>query len=154
MKSERNIRKENEKYQDARGRKNEFIRRCGILEPDKVLLGPSLRAQMEIFFRRHDVTKSEKKEDLLFQAKKIKRNFSIELAKAYQRYLPLDNDFLRYLQYVCPKKATEDSDTEKYLLKIAKHLPNFDVYSETDILKKEIRMMRSKKEEFGEGVVT
>ena len=109
---------------------------------------------MNIFFRRHDVTKSEEKEDFLVQAKEIKRNFLIELAKAYQHYLPLNNDFLRYLQYVCPKKATEEPDAEKYLLKIAKKLPHFDVYSETDNLKKEIRMMRSQKEHFGEGLVT
>ena len=68
------------------------------------------------------------------QAKKIKRNFLTELDKAYQHYLPLDNDFLRYLQYVCPKKATEHPEAEKYLLRIAKKLPHFDVYSETDNL--------------------
>ena len=88
------------------------------------------------------------------QVKKIKRNFLIKLAKAYQHYLPLDNDFLRYLQYVCPKKATENPEREKYLLRIAKELPHFDVYSETDNLKKEIRMIRSQKEHFGEGLVT
>ena len=91
----------------------------------------------------------------MLQAKEIKRNFVMELAKAYQHYLPLDNDFLRYCQYVCPKKATEDKDAEYYLLRIAKRLPHFADYSETDSLKKEIRMMRSEKEHvFGEGLVT
>ena len=59
------------------------------------------------------------------------------------------------MQYVCPKKATEDDHADYYLLQIAKPLPNLDVYSETDIIKKEIRMMRSEKEDvFGEGLVT
>ena len=83
------------------------------MEPNHVLMGYSLKQQMKTFFNRYDVTTKEEQDDYLAQAKKIKRNFLIELAKAYQHYLPLDNDFLRYLQYVCPKKATEEPDAEK-----------------------------------------
>merc|ERR1712112_71385 len=51
--------------------------------------------------------------------------------------------------------GTEDKDAEHYLLKIAKRLPHFAEYSETDSLKKEIRVMRAEKEHvFGEGLVT
>ena len=85
---------------------------------------------------------------MLNKAKEIKRKFLIQLAKAYQHYLPLDNDFLRYLQYVCPKKATKDPDAEKYLLRIAEKLPNYDDVSSDD-LKREIRRLRSQND-FGE----
>ena len=124
------------------------------MEPDHVLMGYSLKQQMKIFFSRYHVTTKEEQDDYLAQAKKIKRNFLIELAKAYQHYLPLDNDFLRYLQYVCPKKATEHHDAEKYLLRIAKNLANYDATTEADNLKKEIRMMRDQKEDFGDGLKT
>ena len=79
--SERNIRKENEKFQDARGRKTEFKRHCAILEPNQVLLGHSLRAMMNVFFRRHDITKSEEKEDFLAGILKYRNSFQIQTSK-------------------------------------------------------------------------
>ena len=101
---ERNTRREKEKFEaPTKSKMAEFKRYCQLLEPDDVLLGNDLRRNMNDFFIRHEVPK-KKQDVLLDKAKEIKQKFLLQLAKAYQHYLPLDNDFLRYLQYVCPKK--------------------------------------------------
>ena len=147
-KVERRTRKENKRYEDTTKNKTaEYVRHCQLLEADDILLGHDLRSNLKQLFDRHGVHKRDQ-DEILNKAKEIKRNFLIELAKAYQHYLPLDVDFLQWLQYVCPKKATEHPEAEKYLLRIAEKLPNYDDVSSDD-LKREIRRLRSQND-FGE----
>ena len=88
-----------------------YVKHCLLLEVEQILLGQELRKNLMKLFDRNGVRKREQ-EEIVKKAKEIKQNFLIELAKAYQHYLPLHIDFLRWLQYLCPTKATELPEAE------------------------------------------
>ena len=166
-KEERKARKEEEirKQDDVQSKKKigkEKVvppRRAQLLPVEKILLSKEVSDKIKDLVDKHEnaeyidqSTRNKRIDEAVTKAKEIKFGFHKILAKKYQHYLPLDNDFLRYLSYLCPKKFVEDISTEAYIVKIEQSLPMFDG-SDTDDLRREVRKIRADPDDcFGESL--
>ena len=89
---------------------------------------------------------------LLLKAKNLKLDFLTNLAEAYQHYLPLQNNFLRYLSFLCPIKAMENNNVENKFINIAECLPGFEE-DDYDDLRSEVRaLQRGENSSFAEAL--
>ena len=99
-----------------------------------VFLTTNIKEGISHIANKHKLT-GEQKRMLTNRAQDQYFNFHLELAKAYQQYLPLDIDFLRYLQYLEPRKFMTDDHTARYLLRIADALPNMTEDEQDDLMR-------------------
>ena len=98
-----------------------------------VLLATNIKEGINIIAGKHKMTADEKR-TLTNRAKDTYFNFHLELAKAYQWYLPLDNNFLRHLQYLEPRKFMTDDQTARHMQRIAEALPNMAADEQDDLM--------------------
>ena len=98
--------------------------------------------------------KSQDRRELFNTCREIKHDFQVELSRSFQHYLPLDNDFLQWLRFFCPKIFIEKSESEAQVVKVAKSA-DLAAPEEEDDLKREIREIKEFKEEvFGKDLET
>ena len=140
---ERNIRRmeESKTVKDEKEKKGEHVRYGLLMKEKDFLLSKELRQDLDLLCSRYSLG-SQKKEELLKQMKNLQYMFLVELSKALQHYLPLDNDFLRWLKYLCPKKFLESEETEAYLVKIALCTPSV-IEDDVDDLRREVRILKA-----------
>ena len=157
-KNERDARKqkENEDKQVSVSKKKKVnknetsVRRALVICPKDVLICSKVKNDIKSLMENYDVTEKEKKKAILNKSITLKLQFHVELAIALQHFLPLDNDWLRWLKYLCPKKMTESSESEAYIVKIAEKVPSI-TEEEYDDLRKEVRILKDDKDKyFGE----
>ena len=98
------------------------LRHAQLLPVSEVLIGTSLRSLIVNLTNKFSLTDDESK-DLSSKVKDLKYKFYTSLASALQHYLPLNNDFLRWLKYLCPKFMIEQPESEAYLVRIASKIP-------------------------------
>ena len=111
---------------------------------EKILLSQEIKDKIKDLVEENEVL--DQKEDLISKAKLIKLNFLTSLAKEYQHYLPLHEDFLRWLSYLCVKKAVEDPSAEAYFVKIAENM--FGKEDCHDDLRREVRRFQLDPKDF------
>ena len=125
-------------------------RHCQLLPVEGTCLDKALRDALDSLMRKYGVPDDEKNK-ILLEVKSTKYKFNIELTKSYQHYLPLGNDFLRRLKFLCPKSFIEKQEAEHNVIKIAKEMDMIDS-NEEDSLRLEIRKIKGDKDILGEGL--
>ena len=104
-----------------------------LKEVRDVFLPTNIKTGITHIANKHKMTADEKR-TLTNSAKDKYFNFHLELAKAYQHYLPLDNDFLSHLQYLEPRKFMTDDHTARNIQRIADALPNMSEDEHDDLM--------------------
>ena len=121
-------------------------RRAMVLPTESTLVSMSLREKLNILYERVEPSKKER-EEIVTKVKNLKCTYYRNLVKALQHYLPLDNNFLRWLKFLCPKIFNEKLEAEAYIIKIAQKV-SFVKEIEEDDLRLEIRKLKEDKEKY------
>ena len=135
----------NNKSKLSLSKSSKFQRHAQMFPTEGVLLSKELRDVIDSLLKKYGIP-SDQKETVLLEVKSIKLKYHVELSKAFQHYLPLENEFLKRLKFFCPKMFVEKAEAEYNLVKVARQIEVLDV-NEEDSLRREIRHIKENKED-------
>ena len=110
-----------------------------------------LREFIDVLAERYGLDE-DKKKSLVLDAKTAKYSFYVELVKAFQHYLPLDIDLLRWVKFLCRILLIENQEAADYLVKVTKKIPTMNENEEDDLARELLQIKENKEEAFSENL--
>ena len=123
----------------------DYQRHAQLLPISATLLSRDLVVNLNATSEKYNL-KARDREELFTTIRGIKHNFQLDLARNFQHYFPLDNDFLRWLKYLCPKQFIEKAESEAYFVKVAKTADLLSIEDEDDF-RREVRHIKEFRDE-------